>query len=159
MRGLLCGTNAKTNEEYREVIKKRMRLMILLAIIGVITAAIGFAAEIWIDVPISEHMLGVYSGVGTGLLAAGIILWIKNKSMLNNEQKLKESRLNNTDERIREISGKAFRAATYLMIAAMYAIALIGGLFDPILVKTLLLTVCLFLLAYVIAYKHYSNKM
>jgi len=159
MRGLLCGTDAKTNEEYRRVIKTRMRIMVLLAILGAITAAVGFAAEMWIEVPVSDLMLGVYTGFGTGLFFAGIILWIKNRLLLGNEQKLKESRLNNTDERIKEISSKAFHAATYFMIVAMYVIALIGGLFDPILVKILLLTISIFLVTYVIAYKIYSNKM
>ncbi|MEQ8155557.1 MAG: hypothetical protein ABRQ25_11840 [Clostridiaceae bacterium] len=103
MRGILCGTTAKTNEEYKQVIKKRMKLMIVIAIIGFITATVGFVAESYLKLPISEQMSGVYTGIGVGLLAGGIALWIKNRLVLNNDQKLKESRLNNTDERIQEI--------------------------------------------------------
>lgn len=72
---------------------------------------------------------------------------------------LKKSRLNNTDERIQEIGNKAFRVATYAMLAALYAVALIGGLFYPVLVEYLLLVVCTFLLVYVIAFKYYNKKI
>lgn len=158
MKGI-WGTTAKNNEEYKEVIKKRMKLMVLLIIIGAITAAVGFGSEFCFNVTINEHMIGVYTGVGVGLFVAGLILWIKNKIVLGNEAKLKESRLGNTDERILEISNKAFRIATFAMIAAMYVVALIGGLFYPILVEVLLFIVCMFLVAYVIAYKYYNSKM
>jgi len=159
MKGILCGTTARTNEEYKKVIKNRMKIMMAMSIVGIITATFGFGAEFYFKLPISDKMLGVYSGFGTGLLAAGIGLWIKNRILLNNEEKLKESRLNNTDERIQEISNKAFRVATYIMLAALYATGLIGGLFYPVLVQALMFIVCTFLLAYVIAYRSYNNKM
>jgi len=159
MRGILCGTTAKTNEEYKQVIKKRMKLIIMIAIIGFITATVGFVAKSYLKLPISEQMSGVYTGIGVGLLAGGIALWIKNRLLLNNDQKLKESRLNNTDERIQEIGNKAFRAAAYVMIIALYSTALIGGLFYPILVEALMFIVCTFLLAYIAAFKYYNNKM
>ena len=159
MKGILCGSTAKTNEEYKRVIKSRMKLMIAIIIIGVITAAIGFGAEFYLKVSINERMMGVYSGIGVGLFVVGSILLIKNKFLLNNEKKLKESRLNNTDERIQVIGNKAFRAATYVMFIALYATALIGGLFYPVLVEALMLIVCTFLLTYMIAFKYYNNKM
>lgn len=159
MKGILCGTTARTNEEYKKVIKNRMKLMVAIIIIGIITATAGFFAEFYLEVPINEHMLGVYSGIGAGLFAAGIILWIKNRLLLNNDEKLKESRLSNTDERIQEIGNKAFRTATYVMLVALYASALIGGLFYPVLVEALMFIVCTFLLGYMIAFKYYNNKM
>jgi hypothetical protein len=159
MRGILCGTTVKTNEEYKKVIRKRMKSMIAISIIGIITATVGFGSEFYFKIAINEQMLGVYSGMGTGLFVAGIILWIKNKLLLNNDEKLKESRLSNTDERIQEIGNKAFRVATYALLVALYAAALIGGLLYPVLVKCLLLLVCTFLLTYVIAFKYYNKKM
>lgn len=159
MRGILCGSTAKNNEEYKIVLKSRMRFMIALTIIGIITAAIGFGAEFYLNTAINEHMLGVYSGVGVGLTASGIILWFKNRILLNNDKKLKESRLNNTDERIKEISNKSFRVAAYVMLIALYGTALIGGLFYPILAEALLFISCTFLLAYTISFKYYNSKM
>jgi len=159
MRGILCGTTVKTNEEYKKVIRNRMKLMITMTIIGIITATFGFGAEFYFKLPIKESMLGVYSGVGTGLFAAGVILWIKNRLLLKSDEKLKESRLSNTDERLQEIGNKAFHIATYAMFVALYAAALIGGLFYPVLVIYLLVVVCAFLLAYVIALKYYNKRM
>lgn len=159
MRGILCGSTANTNEEYRKVLKNRMRIMVVISIIGVITAAVGFGAEFYLNTSINEHILGVYSGVGTGLSVIGIILWIKNRLLLNNDEKLKESRLNNTDERIQEIASKSFKVAAIVMLIALYLTALIGGLFYPVLVKALLFISCIFLLSYMIAFKYYNSKM
>ena len=159
MKGILCRSTAKTNEEFKNVLKSRMKFMVIISIVGIITATVGFGAEFYFKAPINDHMLGVYSGIGVGLFVSGVILWIKNRRLLNNDEKLKESRLNNTDERIQEISNKAFRVATYIMLIALYAAALIGGLFYPILVKVLMFIVCTFLLAYMIAFKYFNNKM
>jgi vacuolar-type H+-ATPase subunit I/STV1 len=159
MRGILCGSTARTNEEYKEVIKSRMKIMVVIIIVGIITAVVGFSAEFYFDVSINEHMLGVYSGIGVGLFVAGTMLLIKNRLLLNNDEKLKESRLNNTDERNREISNKAFRIASYTMLAALYAVALVGGLFYPILAEILLFLACVFVLTYAISFKYYNNKM
>ena len=79
--------------------------------------------------------------------------------MLNNDEKLKKSRLNNTDERIQEIRIKAFCVATYVMLGALYATGLIGGLFYSVLVKVLLFIASTFFLAYMIAFKYYNNKI
>ncbi|MBL4934317.1 hypothetical protein JK636_00945 [Clostridium sp. YIM B02515] len=159
MKEIFCTTTAKTNDEYREVIKKRMRTMVLLIIIGFITALVGFGAESYLKLSINEHMLGVYTGVGTGLFVGGIILWIKNKLLLGNEDKLKESRLSNTDERIQEIGNRALRTATYVIIIVIYAIALIGGLFNQILFQAFMFVIFTFIIAYAIAYKYYNGKM
>jgi uncharacterized membrane protein len=159
MRGFICSTNVTTNEEYRNVVKTRMKLFVAFIIFGIVTASVAFYAEMNMNVAINEHMLEVYAGVGVGLILVGTMLWIKNRRLLNNEEKLKESRLSNTDERILEISNKAFRVATYVMLIAVYGIALIGGLFYPELVQILLVLVSAFLLTYVIAFKYYNNKM
>ena len=159
MSGFLCQTTAKTNEEYKIVIKKRIKRMVIMTVIGFITAAVGFGAEIYLKTSINEHMLGVYSGVGTGLFAGGIILWIKNRRLLGNEEKLKASRLANTDERNRAIGNKAFRVAAGVMLVAVYATGLIGGLFYQVLVIAFLFIVCIFVIAYLIAFIYYNKKM
>lgn len=159
MRGIFCGTTTKTNEEYRIVIKKRIKFIIGIIIIGIITTAVALYAELCMDAVISEHILGFYTGVGTGLVVVGIIMLIKNKMLLGNEEKLKENRLSNTDERIQAIGNKAFRVATFVMLIAIYATALIGGIFIPEIIQILIFIVCAFLLAYAIAFKYFNSKM
>lgn len=159
MKGFLCATTAITNEEFREVVKSRMRIMVILMIIGIITAAIGFTAEFYWKASISDHVLGIYSGIGVGLFICGAALWVKNKLLLGNDIKLKESRLSNTDERIQEIGNKAFRIASYVMIVTLYVTALIGGIFYPILFQVPMFIVSCFLITYVISFKYYNRKM
>lgn len=159
MRGPLCGCKANNNEEYRKVIEKRMRLIALLFVIGSITLIVGLLAKyVWL-VKIEDKILGFYTGVGFGLVFAAVILWIKNKIILADEEKLKKSRLMNTDERINEINNNAFKAASIALLVALYAIGLIGGMFNPILAEVLFILVCVFLLTYVISYKIYGKTM
>ena len=159
MNGLLCSSKAKTNEEYRQVIKTRMSRMILLLVIGLITIVISIVAQHNDAFSISDQMINVYRGAGSGLTFAAIVLWFRNKTVLKDEQKLKESRLSNTDERLQEISRSSFRIASITLLIALYLVGLIGGLFYPILVNVLSGLVCIFLLVYVVSYKMYEQRM
>ncbi len=159
MRGLLCGTTARTNEEYKQVVKVRMYRFAGLGLIGAITLITALLAEFYWKLEVKEEMLGVYTGAGFGILLVSVIMLIKNMLMLKDEEKLKASRISNGDERIKEISSRAFRTASIIMLIAMYAIALIGGLFYPALVKLLLMIISIFALAYLVAFTIYNKKM
>jgi hypothetical protein len=159
MRGLLCGTTAKTNEEYRQVVMVRIYRFIGLGLIGAITLSTALLAEFYWKLDVKEEMLGVYTGAGFGILLISVIMIVKNILMLKNEEKLKESRISNSDERIKEISNRAFRTASIIMLIAMYALALIGGLFNPVLVKLLSMVVSIFVLSYSVSYYIYNKKM
>ena len=159
MKNFFCTTTPKTNEEYKNVIKKRMKVMVGLMVIGVITFLASILGELYLKTPVSDKVLGIYTGLGSSLFIAGLVLWIKNIKIINNEEKLRESRLNNTDERNQEIARKALNIAAYVMLASLYVIGLIGGIFYPILFNVLSFIVCIFLLTYVVAYKYYNKKM
>ena len=159
MLGIFCGSECSTNEEYKKCIKKRIAYFIGAIILGVITLIVTFLGNEIFGVSISEKMLGVYTGFGTGLIFAGAILLIKNILLLKNEEKLRKSRIANTDERNNEISLKATRVALGVMLVAMYLVALIGGLWYPELMEILLILICVFLLAYLAAYKYISRKI
>lgn len=92
----------------------------------------------------SENIHEVFSAAGIDLIIISSILWIKNRLLLNDEIKLKKSRLNNTDERIHEIGNKSFKLAAIVMLIVSYATALIGGLFDPLLAQVLYLYLAFF---------------
>jgi hypothetical protein len=159
MIGLFCGTKANSNEEFKKVIKDRMNKMIITFAVGVITLVVALLAEYVWDTPISEHMLGAYSGAGTGLILASILFWIKNKRMLSDDERIKKSRLNHTDERIQEISTKAFKAASVSLLIGIYMLALIGGLFYPILVTATLPLIFVFIAGYIISFFIYEKRM
>lgn len=159
MRGLFCGGKANNDEEYKKVVKSRMNMMIIIFVIGSITLTVSLLAKnVWI-VAISKQMLDVYSGLGTGIIVISAALWINNKLILADDVKLKKSRLNSTDERIQEISNRAFKAAGTVLLIALYITGLIGGLFYPVLVQLLLSLLCVFLAAYAAAYKIYEKRM
>ena len=69
-----------------------MKIMVILMVIGIITALAGIIGEFYLKTPVSDKVLGVYTGLGSSFFAAGLVLWIKNKTILNNEEKLKECR-------------------------------------------------------------------
>jgi polyferredoxin len=159
MRGLFCGTTARTNEEYRKVVKTRILIFTFVVIAGAATFAVALLARnIW-EVAISKQMLGVYTGLGIGLTVGGFILLIKDAWLLRSEERLKNSRLECADERNHEISNKSVKFAVTVILFAIYAIALIGGLFYPVLVRLMSGLIFLFLLAYMGSYQFYKNRM
>lgn len=152
------GKTFKTNEEYKEFLQKSNRIFLILSIAGILLAVVGFGAEFAADkfnipIVIDDYMLGVYAGVGTGLFISGIIVMLSNRHTMKNEQKLTEARIEQTDERIQEIGQKATQTATRIMICSLYVIALIGGLFYPVLPKLLVIILMIFFLSYKISYQ------
>lgn len=159
IRGIFCGTTAATNEEYRKVIKNKNCYLAVLIIVGILIAAAAFIVSEKEITALPEYMLGVYSGAGTGIALAGVILLVKNLILLKDENKLKERRIENADERLLEISNLAIRAAVRVMLLAALAVSMIGGIFYPILVKMLLFIVLCFLFSYIAAFRIYQRHM
>lgn len=108
---------------------------------------------------VDDYMLGVYCGIGVGLFAAGITLLIRNRRLLKDDAKLKAARLQATDERNIEIASRSLKIAAMVLLVAMYAVFLIGGLLSPVLSKVMSLLICLFLVAYCIAWKVLDQRM
>lgn len=159
MLGIFCATKVTSDEEYRKYAGRRCFVYAGLALIGVITAAIAIAAEFLWMVEISDMMLGVYTGVGTGLTAAGIILSIKNMLLIKDEKKLRQARIADSDERNIQISMLATKAALAVLLVGMYFAILLGGLWYPILTKVLAFLLMLFMFSYVVAYRIISRKI
>lgn len=159
MLGIFCATKVTSDEEYRKYAGRRCFVYAGLALIGVITAAIAIAAEYLWTVEISDMMLGVYTGVGTGLTVAGIILLIKNMLLIRDEKKLRQARIADSDERNIQISMLATKAALAVLLIGMYFAILLGGLWYPILTKILAFLLVLFMFSYMVAYRIISWKI
>lgn len=159
MLGIFCVTKVTSDEEYRNYAGRRCFVYAGLALIGVITAAIAIAAEYLWTVEISDMMLGVYTGVGTGLTVAGIILTIKNMLLIKDEKKLRQARIADSDERNIQISMLATKATLAVLLVGMYFAILLGGLWYPILTKILAFLLVLFMFSYMVAYRIISRKI
>lgn len=159
MKGILCTTKAKTNEEYRKVIRKRMWIFAVLGIIGILTAALSFLTEAVLGITIRDYTQGFYCGVGIGLAVACILLFVKHGILLKNEEKLTQSRLECADERIEEINNKALRIALVVLLVVLYVTGLIGGIYYPILTRVLAIQIAFFIMVYLVARKVYEKKM
>ena len=158
-KGIFCQTKAATNEEYRRELIGRNWKLALLCAVGIAvsaTAALAWRGEVS---GLPDYMMGVYCGAGAGLALGGLIMIIRNMILLGNEEKLKQSRLENSDERLLEISARAIKTAVQVMMFAALAGGLIGGIFYPILVKAVLFIVYVFLFSYLVARKVYEKRM
>ena len=106
---LFGGSKATNNEEFRRQLKAKNKFMWLFIVLGIFSAAVAYYCEFFGEMNVDDYMLGVYCGIGVGLVGAGVALLIRNKRLLKDEAKLKKARLEQTDERNVEI-GKIGRA-------------------------------------------------
>lgn len=159
MRNIFCWMcRAKNNEEYRAVLKKRAVRMYLFILAGILTAGIALYVN-WLT-ELSEYRLGFLLGLGAGLVLGAAVQILKMRRLLRNEEKLKEARLRETDEREVEIDGLALRAASRVLLVALYLALFIGGLFarkEILFCSWVMLAV--FLLSYMGFKKYYGARM
>lgn len=159
IRGLFCGTTAVTNEEYKKVLKRRNVWMAALVIAGALLTAVTVMAENSGSAMLPNYILGVYCGFGTGLSLAGMILFVRNLIIMKDESKLKQDRLENSDERLQEIGSRAGLTAIKFTLLVGTVCGLIAGIFEPVLVKALVFALDVFLFSYIAAFAFYKKKM
>ena len=144
---LFSGSKVTNNEEFRKQLQAKNKCLLGLILLGVISAAA------------ADYMLGVYCGIGVGLICSGIIFLIRNKRLMKDEGKLKEARLQVTDERNIEIGSCALRMAAFVLLIVMYLAFLFGGLYDPMISKLMSCMICVFLIVYAIAWRVLNKHM
>ena len=155
----LSTNNIYNDEDFKKVLKHKMKVAIALFILGALTITVLVTTELIYE----SHQHSFFSGFGTALIVAGGVLYIKNRKVLNNPELLKAMRIKYTDERVLDIRSKSIMVATAVLLVGMYLLCFIGGLIHPeyfsILSKVLLSLVCLFLVTYRIAFGVYNKKM
>ena len=92
-------------------------------------------------------------------MVASLILYVRNLRLLKDEVKLKQSRLENYDERNMEIRNKAVLAAIKVLLVVCFVAAMIGGIFYPYLIKILIFVIYVFLFSYLAANAYYKRRM
>ena len=156
---LFSGSKVTNNEEFRKQLQAKNKCLLGLILLGIISAAAAYYMEFWGKMKVDDYMLGVYCGIGVGLICSGIVFLIRNKRLMKDEEKLKEARLQVTDERNIEIGSRALRMAAFVLLIVMYFAFLFGGLYDPMISKLMSCMICLFLIVYAIAWRVLNKHM
>lgn len=160
MKGLFCAhCKARNNEEYREVLKKRLvrvRLLCLAGVLIILGAAVFFRI---LPERVDDYHQGFAYGLGTGLVLGSIIAMFRIHRILASEERLKIQRLKETDERELEIGNMALRQTAKLLLAFLYLSMIFGALVSEELLYLCCLLICIFLLSYIGFRKYYENKI
>lgn len=147
---------AKTDEEFAEVLRKRRNLIPVLAMAG--AAAIA-ASTFLLRSEERAFLAGLYMGVGCGLLAVCVVCFLKIRSILKDEKKIRMHRLKETDERNIQVVMKAHYTATVLLIAVGYAVLLVSGFFSMEVFWTVWVLVMLYCVLFAIGKTFYERRM
>lgn len=160
MKGLFCAhCKAKNNEEYKEVLKKRLIRVRLICLAGLLVIAGAAVLTCLLPGKVDDYHLGVTYGMGTGLILGSIVAMLRIRKTLTNEDKLKVQRLKETDEREIEISNMAIKQTAKLILAVLYLSMVFGALVSEELLNLSCLLIGIFLLSYIGFQKYYENKV
>lgn len=159
IKGFFCGTTARTNEEYKKELERKNIWKMVLILAGCLITVTAFYAEKMQKTALSEEVLGVYAGFGTGIALAGVILLVRSVILIRNEEKLKQARLENADERLNEIRSKAANVTCLILLLVICAGGMIGSIFEPVLIKATIFLIDVFVLSYIAAFSYYKKKM
>lgn len=161
MRGLLGSRcSAKNNEEYRVVLKKRQVMFCLCTLAGIVVAGIALFLYYSTRAELSDYRLGYLVGLGGGLALGSVAGLISIRRRLADEEKLKQARLQETDERELEVDSRALRATAKTLLAVLYVLLVAAGFLE----SDELLAICtgliaVFLLSYAAFRKYYGTKI
>ncbi|MBQ7796918.1 MAG: hypothetical protein IJ374_10220 [Lachnospiraceae bacterium] len=123
--------------------KKRIVVGVVVIILGMIAlvASINYDAipKVFLDAPKHiEFIKGFYTGSGSGLMVAGMVIIIKNIRFLKNEELKKKRAVEEGDERNRLIGTKCWAYAGYSLFLCLYIGIMVSGFISVLVLKVLL---------------------
>jgi len=148
---------ARNNEEYKEELKKRMRTMMVMFVLGTLTLVTMIVLIVLRPTMLESYEAGLFTGMGTGLMFGAVVGILQLKRRMKNEDTLKKARLAETDEREREISNRAIRMTSKIVMLAFYLVMLCSLFFS----KVIAFVMCGFILLYFVSYivcRHILSK-
>ncbi len=149
--------SANSDEEYRKKLKMRKRFIPVIVIAG--AASIVVSMVLLQSGEEKDFLAGVYMGIGCGLLAVSVIRFLKIRSILQDEKKLRMKRLKESDERNIQVTLKAHYTAGVLMIMAGYVTMLVSGFFSMEVFWTVWALVMLYFVLFAVGRLFYEKKM
>lgn len=146
-----------TDEEYREVLKKRKRSIPALMLGGAASIVVSFI--LMQSGEEKDFLSGLYMGIGAGILAASVVRLLRIRSILRDEKKLRMKRLQEFDERNIQLNLKAHNTAGALLITIGYVILLVSGFFSMEVFWTVWALVMLYFALFIVGRVIYDKKM
>ncbi|GKI14138.1 hypothetical protein CE91St44_06230 [Oscillospiraceae bacterium] len=134
-----CPAKNATLEEYKAALRRRVRLFCGLSVLGVLTLAVtlllmgGRIAE----AHDTAHLEGIWCGIGVGLTLAGAVLAARTRALLNNEEKLRRTRLEEQDERNQAVFARALNLTAFTLLFGLYVAMLVSSFFNMTVFYTL----------------------
>ena len=150
---------AKTDEEYRQVLKNRKWVIFALIAAGVASIGVSICLGLGLFGKEEDFLSGVYMGMGCGILAGGIVGLIKIGRLLRNEKSLRQKRLEEADERNIQVTQKAYYSAGICVMTVGYIVFLFAGFFSMEVFWTVWSLLILYCILYYVCRKIYDKKM
>lgn len=125
-------------------IKLRMIYCVILVVLGVVSLYVG--NFVVVNLSDAEYLSGYYTGFGLAVIASGIITIVQKILLLRNPEKLKAREIYESDERNKMIGLKTWSWAGYAMFILLYIAQMVAGLFNVVIMNTLLVVLATFAL-------------
>ncbi len=148
---------ATTDKDYRITLKKRMYLYYTMILLGAVTLTLSTIFSTGDHAYLSSFLSGVYTGVGSALIAIGIVFIIKTKKILKDEAKIKQKRLAEQDERNQMIMQRAMYTSSVILIILAYIGLMIAGIFNLVVFWTLWIIIAVYMVIF-LSFLIYFNK-
>ncbi len=154
MIGPFCYRNISTDQEFKKILHNHNIVYICFIILGVFT----FIFSVLTKNYMKDFMKGFLEGASFGIILGSALLLFKNYKIINNEQKLRESRIKISDERNHLISELATKFALIIILIEVYVIILLSVFINLDTLKICLLIINSFVLLYILSFQFYSKK-
>lgn len=155
----LSGKKANTNEEFRQVVKAKIRSLIVLFFLGVLSFVASIVGSRIGMIDNDSYLQGLFAGIGAGLVVTSIFLIIKYKKVLKDEEKLKALRLEQNDERNIYISNMAIKSAASTIIVLLYVVMIVGSFINMYISIIASVVIALSIIIYLGFNIYYNKKM
>ena len=146
------------NGDYKLVLRRRRALLGIVAAVGLLTLALSLALTA-LDVLDGGFLSGFYSGIGGGLLAAGISGAVSIGRLLKDPERLRAAEVKETDERNQAVALRALSATAWLLLAVLYVVLMVSVFFSQTVFWTVFCLGACFYVILGLTWLHYNRKL
>ena len=142
-------------EDFRKKLTQKSRL---------ITGFCCFALPIYIVLIHSaeiaeEFIVGLVTGMFTGIMLVSVFNLIKIQTALNSEEKLREMYIRQTDERNIAIGKETMKTSNFISIMVTALAVIVSGFFNPVISITLAISLIADYVITFVVRTYYNKKM